>query len=37
MASAGSILALSVIANAMPSLPKGEALAEPHTLLFNRK
>ena len=30
-------LALSVIADAMPPLPKGEALAKPHTLQFNRK
>ena len=30
-------LALSVIANAMPPLPKGEPLAKPHTLQFNRK
>ena len=37
MRSAGNILALSVIANAMPPLPKGEALAKPHTLHFNRK
>ena len=33
----GSGLALSVIADAMPPLPKGEALAKPHTLQFNRK
>ena len=33
----GSGLALSVIADAMPALPKGEALAKPHTLQFNRK
>ena len=30
-------LTLSVIADAMPPLPKGEALAKPHTLQFNRK
>ena len=33
----GSGLALSVIADAMPPLPKGEALAKPHTLQFNQK
>ena len=33
----GSGLALSVIADAMPPLPKGETLAKPHTLQFNRK
>ena len=34
---AASILALSVTACAVPPLPKGEALAKPHTLHLNRK
>ena len=34
---AASILALSVTAYAVPPLPKGEALAKPHTLHFSRK
>ena len=33
----GSVLALSVIADAMPPLPKGEPLAHPQTLRFSRK
>ena len=35
--SKGGGLALSVTAYAVPPLPKGEALAKPHTLQFNRK
>ena len=34
---AGSNLALSVTACAVPPLPKGEALAKPYTLQFSRK